>query len=152
PPRVRPGGTTNAGGRSPSRPRDGSDRSRGASASTPADLARTGALALAAAARARSRPRRLLLPAAPGTVLGRGLLGLHIGIRLLLLRRFLAALRQGLGLGGGDAGRALLLLLLGGLDQLQVGGLARVPEPVPDAHDAGVAAVALGVPRGDGRE
>src|SRR5689334_3295031 len=51
----------------------------GGPASTPADLARSGALALAAAA-AGSRSRGLLLPAALGPLLGRHLFGLLIGI------------------------------------------------------------------------
>src|SRR5262245_57645681 len=137
---------TNAGRRSPSRPRDGPDSPSEASGSTPAHLARSGALALAAAATC-SRPRGLLLPAALRPLLGgRGVVALGIGILFLLLVRFLARLAERLGLGGRDARGALLFLLRGGLDQLEIGRLARIPEPVADPHDARVAAVSLGVP------
>src|SRR5262245_7020063 len=143
---------TNAGGRSPSRPRDGSERSCGAAASTPADLARTRALALAATAGTRTRTRGFLLPAALGLVLGGRLVTLVIGLRLLLLRRLFAALGEGPGLGGRDASRALLLLLLDALHQFEVGGLAGVTETVTQADDARVTALALLVPGRDGRE
>src|SRR5262249_49159974 len=71
---------------------------------------------------------------------------LPLGGHLVALERLLPLLP-------GRAPRLPLgLLLLGGLDQLEVGGLARVPEPAPDPHDSGVAPIPLRVPGCDGRE
>src|SRR5262245_42264116 len=110
-----------------------------------ADLARARALLLGTPA-ARAGSCELLLLPALRLLLGGGLGGLLLGVGLLLLVRLLATLGHGLRLGRGDAGCALLLLLLDRLHELEVGRFAGVTEPMADADDARVAAVPLRVP------
>src|SRR5438093_6290767 len=76
-------------------------------------------------------------------LLGRGRLGLR---RLRLLRGPLALERLLLRLGGRDARRALLFLLLCALHELEIRGLARVSQARPEPHDARIASLPIRVP------